>query len=119
MYYKDGVYWDDNGRPISCGINPQRAGVTRTSSGQVVAALANHKIRVYAVYANGLLATALKLQSNASDISGTFSLAANGGFVLPEAKTGWFETASGETLNVNMTVATTVGFQVIYEYIPA
>lgn len=115
--FRDGTYYEDDGRPINCGLQPQRIGVTRATSGQVIVGVSGKKIRVYAIYMHALLATNVKFQSNATDITGTFPLAANGGAVLPEARTGWFETVAGEALNLSMSVATTVGTQVIYEYV--
>ena len=80
-----------------------------------VAAVANHKIRVYGYVFSALASTAVKFQSNASDISPTFSLGATAGFVVPQVtEPGWFETAVGEALNLNMSVNTTVGVGVIY-----
>lgn len=97
------------------GTNPK--GVTLLASGTVIAGTAGKRIRVFAVFCSALLATQVKFQSNATDISGTFSCADKGGFILPAVELAWFVTAPGESLNLNMTVATTVGIQVIYDIV--
>jgi hypothetical protein len=115
--YSDGQFYDPIGRPYAYLTDGVPAFVTLAASGQVVAAAAGFKIRVYAVVLSALLATAVKFQSSTGSVdkSMTFSMAANGGFVLPQVgNQGWFETAVGDALNLNMTVATTVGVQVIY-----
>lgn len=115
LVYKDGQYYDLNGRPMSYIADGLKANVTLTASGAVVAAVPGFKIRVYAYVLSALGATALKFQSAANDISLTFSMAATSGFVVPHAgNQGWFETNVGEALNLNMTVNTTVGVGVVY-----
>ena len=112
--YRDGQFFDPNGRPYAYTTDGVRGFATLAASGQVVAAQAGFKIRVLGFIVSCLGATAVKFQSAASDISLTMSIAATGGFVAPMNDVGWFETAVGEALNLNMTVATTVGVQVIY-----
>jgi len=113
-FMTQGLLYDRDGRPLGLLADGVSGFATLTNSGQVVAAQAGFKIRVYALSVSALLATAVKLQSNSTDVSFVMSLASTGGFVLPQANAGWFETAVGEALNLNMTVATTVGVQVIY-----
>jgi len=95
--------------------------VTSASSGanSVVAAKTGFKHRVLSVVAVTTLANAVKFQSASTDISATFPLGANGGLVLPFNEHGWFETASGEALNVNLGTATSTGVQVHYISVPA
>lgn len=80
----------------------------------LVAAVAGRKIRVVALTAVTTLANSVHFRSNATPITATFPLAANGGVVLPVNELGWFETAIGEALAVNMTVATATGLQIVY-----
>lgn len=80
----------------------------------LVAAVAGRKIRVLALVGVTTLANSVHFRSSATPIAGTFPLAANGGVVLPVNELGWFETAVGEALVVNMSVATAMGLQVIY-----
>lgn len=91
------------------GANPTAIGNTA-----IVAAEANARFRVLGLAMVSVGANSVKFQSNASDITATFALAANGGVVLPFNEHGWFETLPGEALNVNLSAATAVGVQVHY-----
>ena len=100
----------------SKGTTP--VGVTLTASGQtVIAAVPGKRIRVFAFWVTTLLATNLKFQSNASDISGQMACADKGGMVVPNVDMAWLVTAVGEALNMSMTVNTQVGVQVIYDVV--
>lgn len=92
------------------------AKLTSASSGsnEIVAAVAGVRYRVLAVVAVTTLANSIKFLSAATDISATFPLGANGGLVLPFNEHGWFETAAGEALNINLSVATSTGVQLQY-----
>lgn len=95
--------------------------LTTSSSGDntVISAVTNCKFRVVSVVAVSTLANVITFKSGAStSISGAFPLGANGGLVLPLNEHGWFETAAGEALVVNMGTATATGFQVKYIRIP-
>ncbi len=72
------------------------------------------RIRVLQVAMVATAATTVKFQSNATDISAGWPLGANGGLVLPFNEHGWFETAVGESLNINLSAATAVGIQIQY-----
>jgi hypothetical protein len=112
--FSNGRYYDREGRPMGETPDCIRVAGTLSASGLVVAGAVGLKIRVIGFFLNALAATAVKFQSNSTDISGTLSLAANGGAVVPPAPLGWFETVAGEALNLNISVATTVGVQVLY-----
>jgi hypothetical protein len=92
---------------VNVGANPAATGNTT-----IAAAEAGARFRVLGVAMISTLANSVKFQSNTTDISATFPLGANGGFVLPFNEHGWFETALGEALNVNLSVATATGVQV-------
>jgi hypothetical protein len=98
--------------------NIKYAFVNASSSGnnQLVAAPgAGLKIRVLSLVAVcGVAATSMKLQSATTDISALFAFAANGGMVLNENASGWFSTAAGEALNVNLSGANPVGVSITY-----
>jgi hypothetical protein len=94
---------------INVLANPSGTGNTA-----VVAAVAGARYRVLSVALVSTLANNVKFQSNTTDISATFPLGANGGFILPFNEHGWFQTAVGEALNVNLSVATATGVQVQY-----
>ncbi len=84
----------------------------------VLAAQGTGSIRVLGLAVVTTLANNVKFQSNSSDITGTFPLAANGGLVLPFNEHGWFQTAAGEGLNINLSVATATAYQIIYIVLP-
>lgn len=93
----------------------QRAAVTTATTGAtLVAAVTGKKIRVLAMVAITTLANSINLDSNTTDITGIFPLAANGGLVLPYCEHGWCETVAGEALNITLSVATSTGIQLIY-----
>lgn len=100
--------------PLNTAV--RRKALTTASSGatELVAAEAGRRIRVLGIVAITTLANSIKLQSATTDISGLFPLAANGGLVLPYCDHGWVETTAGQALNINMSVATSTGIQVIY-----
>jgi hypothetical protein len=52
--------------------------------------------------------------SVAGPISASMPLAANGGFVMPFSEVGWFQTAIGEALQINMTAGAGTGVQVVW-----
>jgi hypothetical protein len=99
------------------GAGTTRGFVTLAASGQVVAAVAGKRIRVFALVTSALLACNVKFQSNTTDITAAFPLAANGGFVMPAIGQAWFVTATGEALNLVMSLATSVAVQVIYDVV--
>lgn len=94
--------------------------IALAASGVLVAAVAGRQIRVRGIQIVALLATAVKLQSAANDITGAWSFAANGGIVLPPDainSIGYCITAVGEALNLNMSVNTTVGGILQYDLV--
>lgn len=112
--FYNGQFYDEAGNPLGLRANPTFVGTTLSASGLVLAGVAGRKIRARKVYLNALASTNVKFQSNSSDISATFFLASNGGAVLPESDSGWFETGVGEALNLTMTISTSVGVQIDY-----
>ena len=99
----------------------QFAAIAVSSSGanQIVAASAGNKIRVvaYNYMANGTVN--VKWQSAANDKTGLAYLVVNTGKVVPFCPVGWFETNSGEALNLNLSGAVAVGGEVVYVLVPA
>lgn len=81
---------------------------------QVVAAVTTGRIRVLSLALVASGAVSVKVQSAATDISATFALSANGGLVLPYNEHGWFETAEGEVLNLNLSAAVATGVSIQY-----
>jgi hypothetical protein len=93
--------------------NPSGAGDT-----QIVAAVAGARYRVLALGMVTTLANAVHFRSNTNAISATWPLGANGGIVLDFCEHGWFETAAGEALVVNLGTATATGIQLQYIVLP-
>jgi len=94
---------------VNLGANPSSLG-----SNTLVAAIPGARIRVLALVVMSTLANNVQFTSNATNISPSFPLAANGGMVIPFNEHGWMETAIGEALNVNLSVATSTAVQVQY-----
>lgn len=94
---------------LSAFVNPSSIG-----SNAAIAAAPGRSIRVVGAALVAVGTNNIKFLSAATDISATFSFAANGGLVLPYNDHGWVQTAEGEALNVNLTVATAVGVHLLY-----
>lgn len=98
------------------GTSTARVSFTGTS-GTVVGAVANKRIRVFAYKLSNLLATTLEFNSNATPIGGPEFFPDKGGIVVPAIEMSWFETAPGEALNLTSSVSTQVGGSVIYDVV--
>lgn len=94
---------------ISTFVNASALGATA-----VVTAKAGRSIRVVSAAIVTTLANSVKFQSATTDITALWPLGANGGIVLPYNDHGWCETAVGEALNINMSVATATGVHIEY-----
>jgi hypothetical protein len=98
--------------------NVKRAFVNASSSGDnelVAAPAAGTKIRVLSVVAvAGVSANTLTFRSATTAVSAGFPFAANGGMALSENPNGWFQTAAGEALNVNLSGASLVAVSITY-----
>ncbi len=93
-----------------------------STDGAVIAAVTDKKIRVHAValQCGGTATTAVfnsKPSGAGTAISMQFQNGANGGAVLPESSTGWFETNSGEGLSLTTGAGSTTGVQIIYSLV--
>lgn len=97
----------------------QRAIFTASAIGNTaaIAAVAGQVIRVKAIVISAVTANNVKFQSNTTDVTGLHYLGATATVVLPYSPGGWFETAAGEALNVNLSAATAVQGEIIYEVI--
>jgi hypothetical protein len=83
-------------------------------SNAFVAAVAGRGIRVLSMVAVAGGTVSVNMLSAATAISATFPLAANGGIVLPFNEHGWFQTADGEALNINLSGAVATGVSIQY-----
>lgn len=97
----------------------KRAVVDAATSGDntLVAAVTGKKIRVLAMFAvmTGTAVT-IRFESGAGGtaLTGQMTPSQGGGFVLPYNPLGWFETASGELLNLELGGAQSVDGVLVY-----
>ena len=97
--------------------NLKRAFANASAGGNtllVAAPTANQKIRVISMVLITSGIVSVKLQSNVTDITSLKALAANGGYSLAGNELGWYETAKGDPLNVNLSGAIAVGVDISY-----
>lgn len=99
-------------------LTPKFAVITASSSGatQIVAAVSSKKIRVISFIFQCNAAVNVKFQSHVTptDKTGLFYNAANTGACGPYNPKGWFETISGEALDINLSGAVAVGGTLVY-----
>ncbi len=96
---------------------PKFAAIAASSSGdnEIVALVSAKKIRVLSGWWMAAGTVNAKWQSStAGDKTGLSYLLANVGVVLPFNPAGWFETASGEALQLNLSAAIAVGGCITY-----
>ncbi len=90
----------------------QYAAIAAAASGDntLVAAVTGRKIRVVSLYMVASAAVTARFESGAGGtaLSGQMQLAANGVLELPYNPAGWFETAAGALLNLELSAATSV-----------
>jgi hypothetical protein len=99
-------------------LTPKFATIAASTSGnnQIVAAVTSKKIRVLAaqLISNGTVNAKWQSGSSGTDLTGLAYLVANAGYVLPFNPCGWFESASGVLLNLNLSAAINVGGSILY-----
>jgi hypothetical protein len=83
-------------------------------SNALVAAVSGKQIVVLSLAVVTTLANNVKFLSDASQISSTMPVGANGGFVLPFHQYGWCATNIGEALNINLSAAVFTGITITY-----
>lgn len=97
-----------------------RAAIDVSSSGDntIVAAVTGKKIRVLQAFAMATSAVNIRWKSGTgTNLTGLGYPAANGGYVLTYSPVGWFETASGEALTLNLSGTVAVGGVMAYQLI--
>jgi hypothetical protein len=91
---------------------------TPSASGSttIVGAQAGQRIVVLQLCVIASAADNVKFQTSTgpTDISATWPLAANGGFVLPFSQVGWFQTGLGDALIFNQTVGQPTAIQLVW-----
>lgn len=98
---------------VNLGANPASSGAN-----ELIAAAAGTKYRILSVVVVATTAVTFKLQSASTDITATFPLGANGGFVMPFNEHGWCETNVNEALNATLGGAVACGVQIQYIKLP-
>ncbi len=91
----------------------KEAVISASSSGDntIVAAVSGKRIVPIqiALISNGTVNVKFQSGASGTNLTGLFYLIANTGFVMPKSDTGWFQTASGSLLNLNLSGAVAVG----------
>lgn len=99
-------------------LTPLFSAIVASSSGAttIIALVSSKKIRVLAMELTASGAVNVKWQSHVTptDLTGLAYFAANGGYVLPYNPVGWFQTVSGEALDINLSGAVAVGGSITY-----
>ena len=99
-------------------LTPKFAWIDHAASGDnsIVAAVSGKKIRVLALFLVAAGAVTVRFESGASGtaLTGQSNLVANTGLVLPFNPVGWFETATGVLLNLELSGAVSVDGSLVY-----
>lgn len=99
----------------------RRIPIDHATSGDntLVAAIANTKIRVLACLLIAASAVVVRFESDAGGtaLTGQMNVPGDGGFVLPFNPVGWFETAAGALLNLELSGAVSVDGVLVYQEI--
>ncbi len=99
-------------------LTPKFAKVAASSNGDntVVAAVGGKKIRVvcYNLFANGSVNAKWQSGASGTDLTGLKYFVANTGISVSYSPVGWFETAVGALLNLNLSAGVAVGGELVY-----
>jgi hypothetical protein len=99
-------------------LTPKFAIIDEATSGdnELVALVASKKIRVLSLMMMAAGTVTARFESGASGtaLSGQMNLVANTGFTLPFNPVGWFETASGASLNLELSAAVSCDGMLVY-----
>lgn len=95
---------------------PKFASIATSGSGDqaIVSLVSGKKIRVLNAYIVAAGTVTVKWRSGTTDISGPIPLVSTGGLVWPAAPCGWWETAAGAALNLNLSANIVVGGGITY-----
>lgn len=103
-------------------LTPLFGSIAVSSSGnnEVVAAVAGYRIRVLAYNFMSAGAVNAKWRTASTDLTGlSYMDAAGKGKVAPFSPVGWFQTAAGEALNLNLSTNVAVGGELVYVLVAA
>lgn len=99
-------------------LTPKYAVIDHATSGEntILALVAGKKIRVLAVFmvSAGDVTARFESDTAGTALTGQMTLTTNSGFVLPFNPVGWFETVSGELLNLELSGAISVDGSLVY-----
>jgi hypothetical protein len=99
-------------------LTPKFAIIDFAGSGDntLVSAVTSKKIRVLSLFAVAAGTVNVRFESGAGGtaLTGQMNLVANTGFVLPYNPLGWFETAAGTLLNMELSAAVSVDGSLVY-----
>ncbi len=99
-------------------LTPKFAVIDTASSGDttIVSAVTSKKIRVLSVLLVAAGTVNVRFESNAAGtaLTGQMNMVANTGFCLPYNPVGWFETASGQLLNLELSASQSVDGMLTY-----
>lgn len=103
-------------------INPPLFAVIDAASAgdnTIVAATTGKKIRVLSLFlvAAGTVVTRFESGAGGTALTGQMTLAVNSGYALPFSPVGWFETASGSLLNLELDAAVSVDGCLVYQLV--
>ena len=85
----------------------------------VIAGVSQKRIRVIAMFlvAAGTVNTRFESGASGTALTGQANLIANTGFALPYNPAGWFQTAEGALLNLELSAAVSVDGSITYQEI--
>lgn len=102
----------------STSLTPKFVAIAASSSGNntILAAVTSKKIRVlaYNFISNGTVNGKFQSGASGTDLTGLKYCVANSGICAPFNPVGWFETASGTLLNLNLSAGIAVGGELVY-----
>lgn len=103
-------------------MTPKFAIIDHNTNGDntLVAAVASRKIRVLALMmiSGGTVNARFESGASGTALSGQMQLTAQSGFTLPFNPAGWFETASGSLLNLELSAGVSVDGMLTYVEVP-
>lgn len=99
-------------------VTPKFAPIALSATGAVVAAVASRRIRVLSYVLSSAGTVNAKWQSASTDLTGLSYLVANSNLSSGSNNYGYFQTAVGEALNLNLSGSIAVGGHITYIEVP-
>jgi len=97
-------------------IQREKISISATGAGtsELVAAVSGERIQILSLVLTSELDANIKIQSAATDLTGTIYIAARGGFVVSHQPYAVFETAASEAFNLYRTATGNFGGSIVY-----